>query len=394
MILAIACTEAEPGGTRRQWPEPEATETGETGDEVAPVATAGELVARLIADFDTAILEISGDTGWPAPVEGGWLFVTSEAGDWSVAGDFDDWTGEAMTREDGFSWVVLDVQGAYKFTDGVDWIADPWSRAYTYDDNGEMSLLEPEEAHLERLFSVHDRTIRAWIPAGEITHTLYAQDGQNLFDPEAFWGGWHLQESAPDGMLIVGIDNTDARFDEYTHVADLLYGDWYGGEGDAYADWMRDELRPLVAATWGEAGPVGLLGSSLGGLISLHAAGRDEGEYAFAASMSGTLGWGSIGADNETMIERYAAAGHRDTAIYLDSGGSGDCFDSDGDGIEDDDPAASDNYCETLQMRDTLEAAGYEFDVDLWHWWEEDAEHNEAYWADRVWRPLEVFAAM
>ena len=54
--------------------------------------------------------------------------------------------------------------------------------------------------------------------------------------------------------------------------------------------------------------------------------------------MSGTMGWGSIGAGihNQTMIERYKTHGHQTTVLYLDSGGEGPCSDSDGDGIDDD----------------------------------------------------------
>jgi predicted alpha/beta superfamily hydrolase len=239
------------------------------------------------------------------------------------------------------------------------------------------------------------RTVRAWIPADPATHVLYAEDGQNLFDPDAFYGGWQLQASAPDAMLIVGIDNTDARMEEYTHVADVIDGTVYGGEGDEYAAFIENTVRPLVATTWGEPATVGLLGSSLGGLISFHIADRYPGEFAFAASLSGTMGWGSIGADNETMIARYAAAGHRDTALYLDSGGYGTtCADSDGDGTNDDDLDSADNYCENVQLRDVLSAEGYTFEVDLWHWWEPDATHDEAAWAARVYRPLEIFAGL
>jgi len=154
-------------------------------------------------------------------------------------------------------------------------------------------------------------------------------------------------------------------------------------------------VRPLIQANYGEPDRVGLLGSSLGGLISLHIADRYPGEFTFAASMSGTLGWGSIGADNDTVIQRYTGAGHRDTAIYLDSGGYGTtCADTDGDGTNDDDLDSADNYCETAQMRDTLAAEGYAFDVDLWHWWEPDATHDEVSWAARVGRPLGIFAGL
>ena len=65
-----------------------------------------------------------------------------------------------------------------------------------------------------------------------------------------------------------------------------------------------------------------------------------------------------------------------------------------GDGLMDDDPDARDNYCENNQLRDLLDGIGYTHGVDLWHWWEPNAPHNEAAWADRVGRPLELFAGM
>jgi hypothetical protein len=51
-----------------------------------------------------------------------------------------------------------------------------------------------------------------------------------------------------------------------------------------------------------------------------------------------------------------------------------------------------DNYCETVQMRDVLDSAGYEFNVDLFHWHEPGALHNEAAWHARVGLPLTVLA--
>ena len=196
-------------------------------------------------------------------------------------------------------------------------------------------------------------------------------------------------------MMLVGVDKTAARMDEYTQVADDLGGGPIGGLGDTYADYLEDVVRPLIAAKYGEPAKVGLMGSSLGGLISLHVAELYPDRYDFVASLSGTLGWGSIGPHTgETLIERYQGGGKLPFVIYLDSGGGGPCTDSDGDGIQDDDPNAADNYCETAQMRDVLAADGWQFDVDLHHWWEPDAPHNEAAWAARVFRPLDLFEAL
>ncbi len=346
--------------------------------------------------------------GWPIQVTGGWLFVDPDQTG-ALAGVFNDWTAEEMTEDDGFSYIVrsADRGDGYKFTNGGDdWHADPWARALTWDDNGEMSLVHPEDAHLEHLFAVSGqglvaRDLHVWVPVSA-DRVLYAMDGQNLFDPYAIWGGWHMDSAlsslGADTTMVVGIFNTGDRMEEYTHVEDTVYGVRYGGWGDTYSDFVQVDVRQLVAATWfpesGEPDTVGLLGSSLGGLISYHIAQRHPGEFDFAASMSGTMGWGSIELHNETMMDLYLASGHQSTALYLDSGGSGDCYDSDGDGVMDDNLEAGDNYCENLQMRDTLADIGYEYEADLFHWWEPDAEHNEMAWAERVDMPLLIFSQM
>lgn len=373
---------------------------GTGGAEVAPLDA---VLTALRADPEAGLASVARERGWPVAVEGGYLVATTAADVDRVAGDFDGWVGTPLTPDDGFAWVVVPASpgDGYKLHDGGSlWRADPWARAYRYDDLGELSLIAPSGAHLERFFDVSDanhapRRVRVYVPAGPPTHVLYLADGQNLFDPAAPWGGWNLDEDVPPAMMLVGVDHSPARMDEYTHVFDDIGGGPIGGAGDAYAAFLHVTVRGLVEERYGEAEVVGVMGSSLGGLISLHVAQRYPGAYDFAASLSGTLGWGSIGAGvaEETMIERWATAAPGGTAVYLDSGGGGTCVDTDGDGLADDGVDKADNYCETLQMRDTLEAIGFVHDVDLWHWWEPGAPHHEAAWAARVWRPLEHFAA-
>jgi predicted alpha/beta superfamily hydrolase len=224
-----------------------------------------------------------------------------------------------------------------------------------------------------------------------VSHTLYAHDGQNLFDPDAPFGGWRLSEVAPAGMMIVGIDNTGVgRIDEYTHVVDFRWAPGetepreMGGGAAGYAEYLQTVVRPLIRSAYGEGARVGVMGSSLGGLVSLYIAHAYPGEYAMAISLSGVVHWGRIGRMNDSLFQLYATEGVRDTAIYVDTSGNG---------IANDTANNLDAYCENRQFADQLAAQGYTWASDLWHWHEPGAPHNEAAWAARVARPLGYFAA-
>jgi hypothetical protein len=342
--------------------------------------------------------------GLPVLTNSGTFLFAADCGSYavSIAGDFNSWIPTPTTHNGDLCWIELSItvpeESGYKLFFGGNWFADPLARRFIYDTFGELSLVRSADAHLERWLGfgpsagLASRELEIWVPAGGVfDRILYLQDGQNLFDPSASWGGWHLQDSIPTGMLAVGIHSSLDRINEYTPWTDDLGSGPTGGQGDAYADLVRFTIREFIEGRYGLAPVEGVMGSSLGGLISLHIAQRFPDIFDFSASMSGTLGWGSVGPHNVTIIEHAQSAGHQGNVIYLDSGGSGTCFDGDGDGIWDDDPTATDNYCVTLQMSTVLEGVGYVFDADLWYWWETDALHNEAAWAARVWRPLQVF---
>ena len=352
-----------------------------------------------------AMLEQSRGSGWPAAVAGGHLFVSLKPHLDRLVGDHDGWLGTPMQQEDGFAWVVVTAESGsrYKFSDGSNYEADPWSRAYAFDDFGLMSQLPGVGGHLERHFDVGDRsiagrTIRVWVPEGAATHVLYAHDGQNLFDPESLWGGWGLGTHVPASMMVVAVDNGPKRMDEYTHVPDDLGSGQLGGHADPYLGYLVSTVRELVGTHYGEPLKRGILGSSLGGLVSLYAAYRYPDLFAFAASMSGTLGWGSIGLkagmQNETIIEKYRNQAPVKTVLYIDSGGSGVCMDTDNDGILDDGPSGSDNYCVSKQLVDELAMNGKILGQSLFYWHEPGAPHNEQAWGARVALPLDLFSTL
>ncbi|MDF1564818.1 MAG: alpha/beta hydrolase-fold protein [Deltaproteobacteria bacterium] len=360
-------------------------------------------------DAATGLAELAERGGFPLEVEGGFLFayLDDRQDTYALAGDFEGWTGLPMTLEAGVWWIVVPIpspDGAkYKFVREFEdlYLADPLARRYGHDEFGEFSLVRSSGAHLERMSAGGSRggRIRLWVPAGAIARHLYVQDGQNLFDPASFNGGWRLQESVGAGTLVVGIDNLGtARMDEYTHVADdgIGTGGPIGGGADAYTDWIVTSLIPQVEARYGAAPKRGAMGSSLGGLVSLHLWMRHPTHFAFVGSLSGTMGWGSLGTHTgETIIERLAGQSAGGVVLYLDSGGGpgSGCVDSDGDGIQDDAPDAADNYCENRQLADQLAADGWTWDQELHHWWELGAAHDEQAWAARVHRPLAIFEA-
>jgi hypothetical protein len=412
LALTAACGPgaAEPEPEHEHEPEPQPGNgsqeevTGLPGPAPNDLEAAEDLLilARILeGDLDPGegLHAIAHGGGLPIATEDGFLFARLDdgAGPYRLAGDHNGWSPDAMTGEGGLYWTVAAVAspiGAkYKFVDpSGTHHADPLARRFGYDAFGEHALVRAEGGHLERMPAVAGhgllpRHVRVWVPAGAPTHHLYVQDGQNLFDPGAFHGGWRLHEVLGETTLAVGIDNTYRRMDEYTHVEDVIGGEFVGGAADAYADLVVGTVLSLVEGRYGAPERRGIMGSSLGGLVSFHVNRRHPDTFDFVASLSGTFGWGRIGAANETLIEAYAEGRPGPAAIYLDSGGGpGEGCLAYGGG--------SDNYCVNRQMADTLAETGYAWTVDLWHWHEPGATHDEAAWAARVHRPVGLFEGL
>lgn len=124
---------------------------------------------------------------------------------------------------------------------------------------------------------------------------VYMHDGQNLFDDAlAFAEAWHVDEQmtrlARLGLeaIIVGIAHAGvARLDEYSPFRDRqLRG---GGGGDAYLRFIVHTVKPLIDRrfrTQPGREHTGILGSSMGGLISLYAYFRRPETFGFAGVMS------------------------------------------------------------------------------------------------------------
>jgi predicted alpha/beta superfamily hydrolase len=231
----------------------------------------------------------------------------------------------------------------------------------------------------------NDRDITIYLPPGyndreDVRYpVLYMQDGQNLLEPErAFIPGqhWRLAEAADDKiggrtarpMIIVGIDNTASRIDEYTPTHDVArHG---GGKADDYGRMLIEELKPVIDAGYRTLPGVpntALGGSSLGGLATLYLGLTHPDVYGHLAVMSPSVWW-----DNRAVlaeVERFHAFNSSQRPrIWLDMGGR--------EGLE--------GLADARLLRDKLRTRGWRNDDDLRYFEDRRADHSERAWAKRV----------
>jgi predicted alpha/beta superfamily hydrolase len=206
---------------------------------------------------------------------------------------------------------------------------------------------------------------------------VYMHDGQNLFDPRAAFGGvaWAVDRAMNDGAedatvreaIVVGVENTPARMDEYTPTRDATR--MAGGRGAQYLRFLVEELKPLIDASFRTLPGrehTALAGSSLGGLITAYAGVHRAEVFGLLGIFSPSTWW------DDRMILRevmgLAARPVRPLRVYIDSGDSG--------------PSADDR-ANTEQHAAAWRALGYRDGETLRYVVEAGGQHNEAAWARR-----------
>lgn len=195
---------------------------------------------------------------------------------------------------------------------------------------------------------------------------LYMHDGQNLFDCRTGFGGteWHvdttLEALSAEGLeaIAVGLPHTgEKRLEEYNpFVAHAR-----GGTGEQYLAFIVETVKPLIDnafRTQPDHEHTGLIGSSMGGLISLYGFFRHPDVFGLAGCLSPAL-WYSRGAIYDFVREAAFAPGR----VYLDHG-------------------TRENNAG--RMAALLRDKGYIDDATLRYVQEEGGEHNEAAWARRL----------
>jgi len=152
---------------------------------------------------------------------------------------------------------------------------------------------------------------------------VYMHDGQNLSDPSvAFAGTWDLDATlerlAGQGIepIVVGVHNArEDRLREYSPFPDPRHG---GGEADAYLAFLAEIVKPRVDRlfrTQPHRDATVILGSSMGGLVSLYAYFRYAWMFGRAGVMSPSL-WFGQGA----VFDFIQESGTPDGRLYLDVG--------------------------------------------------------------------------
>jgi predicted alpha/beta superfamily hydrolase len=206
---------------------------------------------------------------------------------------------------------------------------------------------------------------------------VYAQDGQNLSDPSIAFGGntWQL-EGALEYLrtrgieaIVVGVHNKgEARLAEYSPFADPRHG---GGAGARYCRFLTDTLKPRIDAeyrTRRDREDTAILGSSMGGLISLYAFFRRPSPFGRAGVMSPSIWFGQ-----RRILEFVEKARYTRGRLYVDVGTA--------------EGAQTVRDARTLVR--ILQQKGYERSASLRYVEANGHRHTETDWARRVAAALE-----
>lgn len=196
---------------------------------------------------------------------------------------------------------------------------------------------------------------------------LYMHDGQNLFDrATSFSGEWGVDESLDSmnlagdyGCIVVGIDNGGAnRLNEYSPWVNSQYG---GGQGDEYVEFLVETLKPYIDInyrTLSDSDNTGIMGGSMGGLISMYAGIRYPEVFGRVGAFSSSY-WFS-----DQSYAQVNDTGVKPTSYFYLIAGSQE---------------GGNQVKDMNEMVETLKARGAE-DANVFSQAHADGKHSEWYW--------------
>jgi predicted alpha/beta superfamily hydrolase len=237
----------------------------------------------------------------------------------------------------------------------------------------------------------NERTIAVYLPPGYDSSprrrypVLYMHDGQNIFDASTSFIGaeWGVDEACEklitDGtiapVIVVGVYNNDRRIDEYTPAPSTDTRHSGGGRGDLYGRFLIDEVKPFIDRTY-RTRPTRryttVMGSSLGGLISLHLAWTRPDIFGAAGVVSPSLWWS--GREIMKRIERARRAPSPRPKLWIDMGTR------EGDSLE----SYRNSVAEVEKLSTLLQRKGWREGTTLKTFIHEGADHSERAWNARI----------
>jgi predicted alpha/beta superfamily hydrolase len=239
-------------------------------------------------------------------------------------------------------------------------------------------------------------------PFSVIKNVLLMNDGNNIFNltcptccPNGCWFcGETLDELIINGiirddLLVAGVYNTALRMEEYTYSKDPQFG---GGKADLYLDFLESTIIPFIEKTFRvqqeqqvadnpnsnvmrDKYSLGILGSSLGGLLSCYAGQTRSNVYKYAGCMSSSFWWNNK--DFNSVILKNGTVKTKSSSIfYLDSGNEG---------------PGKDDEMETISVRNSMEMLGKKLNFNLFYYLDRGGSHNELFWGKRFFHPMVDF---
>ena len=180
------------------------------------------------------------------------------------------------------------------------------------------------------------RTVRIWLPENYYSRrqqpypVIYAWDGQNLFDkgPTTYGLAWHLDETLTalaEEYVVIGFDSPGDALSRYIEYSGL---DWthptvgkVQARGRETVDFVVDGLTPVLEKRYNiSSNPADrtLMGSSMGGYITLYAMSYRPGVFGTGLALSHATSDHYGGKQLRKYFRKNGFA--RDARLYLDMG--------------------------------------------------------------------------